>query len=70
MGTNTSSSGKVTVIFHHDDHTEKKILNPAQLTALLGSDLIFIDQFREAKKIDKKIWKSHVNGMDLDIYLK
>ncbi|MGM7721736.1 hypothetical protein [Metabacillus sp. Hm71] len=64
------NSGKVTVIFHYADHIEKKEHTQIELNALLGADLIFIDEFKEAKKIDKKIWKSHVNGMNLDVYLK
>jgi hypothetical protein len=70
MGTNGGHSGRVSVIFYHDEHTVKKIHNQAELTAILGSDLIFIDEFKEPKKIDKKVWKSYVNGMSLNIYLK
>ncbi|WP_338788125.1 hypothetical protein [Metabacillus sp. FJAT-53654] len=70
MGTTSGNAGRVTVIFHHDEHSIKKIHNLAELTALLGSDLIFIDEFKEPKKLDKKVWKSHVNGMSLEVYLK
>lgn len=71
MGTSATNTGKITVIFHRDeDQAIKKRLNLEQLTALLGADLIFIDELKEAKKIDKKIWNSHVNGMDLAVYLK
>jgi hypothetical protein len=70
VGTSVTNTGKITVIFHHNDHAVKKRVNLEQLTALLGSDLIFIDEYKEAKKIDKKIWNCHVNGMDLAIYLK
>ncbi|MBZ5749067.1 hypothetical protein [Metabacillus rhizolycopersici] len=70
MGTSATNSGKISVLFHYDDQTVKKRLNSEQLTALLGADLIFIDQFKEERKIDKKVWKSHVNGVELAIYLK
>jgi hypothetical protein len=70
MGLTSGNSGRVTVIFHHDEHSIKKILNLAELTALLGSDIIFIDEFKEPKKLDKKVWNSHVNGMDFEVYLK
>lgn len=70
MGSSAKQSGKVTVIFLYDDHKVKKIHNLSELTALLGSDLIFIDEFKEPKKLDKKVWKIHINGMDLEVYLK
>ncbi|MBM7606277.1 hypothetical protein JOC75_004325 [Metabacillus crassostreae] len=70
MAATGSQSGRISVIFHHEVETEKKTLNLTQLTALLHTDLIFIDKFKEPKKLEKKVWTTHVNGMDLHIYLK
>lgn len=66
----SSQPGRINVIFHHDDQKQKQTLNLTQLTALLNTDMIFIDEFKEPKKLDKKIWASHISGTDLHIYLK
>ncbi|WP_226670505.1 hypothetical protein [Metabacillus litoralis] len=70
MTSTASQPGRINVIFHHNEHKQKQTLNLAQLTALLHADLINIDIFKEPKKLDKKVWTSHVNGTDLHIYLK
>jgi hypothetical protein len=70
MGLNPAHPGNVKVIFHYDERTEEKTLNVAQITALLGSDLVFIDEYKEPKKIDKKTWASNVIGMSLHVNLK
>ncbi|APH03448.1 hypothetical protein [Bacillus weihaiensis] len=70
MTTSASQPGKTTVIFHYKENHHQQILNLSQLTALLHADLIFIDEFKEAKKLEKKIWTLDINGSSLNIYLK
>ena len=70
MSSSASQPGRINVIFHHDNQKQKQTLNLTQLTALLHTEIIFIDEFKEPKKLDKKVWVSHVNGTDLHIHLK
>ncbi|WP_273130268.1 hypothetical protein [Bacillus weihaiensis] len=70
MTTSASQPGKITVIFHFGKEHHQQIVNLSQLTALLHADLIFVDEFKEAKKLDKKIWSTDINGSSLHIYLK
>ncbi len=67
---NASQPGRINVVFKYDEMKEEQLLNVAQLTALQGTDLIYIDEFKEPKRIDKKIWVRNVNGVALHIQLK
>lgn len=67
---NLTQSSRINVIFQYEEKKEQQLLDMAQLTALLGSDLIYIAEFKEPKKVDKKIWFRHVKGIDLVIHLK
>lgn len=68
MGSN--EPGRINVTFQHDEKKVHQLLNLSQLTALLDSDLIYIDEFLESKKVDKKTWVRNVNGVTLHIQLK
>lgn len=65
-----SKPSRISVIFHYDKKKHMQIVDITNLTAILHSDLLFIDEFKEPKKLDKKVWESNVTGTNLHIYLK
>ncbi|MBU7594450.1 hypothetical protein [Metabacillus halosaccharovorans] len=66
----SNSPGRINVIFQHDEKKVHQLIDLTQLTALLGSDLIHIDEMLEPKRIDKKVWVRNINGVTLLIKLK
>lgn len=67
----SNSPGRINVTFQTDEKKVHQVIDLTQLTALLGSDLIQIDEMLvEPKKVDKKVWVRNVNGVTLLIQLK
>ncbi|PMC37369.1 hypothetical protein CJ195_11455 [Bacillus sp. UMB0899] len=66
----SNSPGRINVTFQTDEKKINQLVDLTQLTALLGSDLIHIDELLEPKKVDKKVWIRNVNGVTLLIQLK
>ncbi|WP_175640160.1 hypothetical protein [Metabacillus schmidteae] len=66
----SNSPGRINVTFQTDEKKISQLVDLTQLTALLGSDLIHIDEMLEPKKVDKKLWVRNVNGVTLHIQLK
>lgn len=69
MGIQRIGGDRLRVTFHHNNEIEEKNLTELQLFALLSTDLVFTDSFRN-KKVDKKIWVDNQNGISLQIHLK
>lgn len=70
LSTGQGDSVKVIFVFQKNEQTEEVTLNSAQLTALLNSKQVWIEEFRANLKIENTVWSYANDQVSLQVYVK